>query len=218
MSCFTFQPYGKNFIKSQKLSPDSYLQMSFQLAFYRLHGVPGPTYETASTRQYLHGRTETIRSTSMEAVAFCKAMLDSSLQAEKKVKMLHDAINGHKQYVTEAIKGYGVDRHLLGLKLIGIENGINVPKIYQDCGYMKSSQYRMSTSQVAARHRSFMCYAPLVPDGYGCCYNPRDDDIIFGVSAFNSCKETSALGFRNSLHQSLVDMHDVLLLGQKSKL
>lgn len=72
--------------------------------------------------------------------------------------------------------------------------------------------------QVAARHRSFMCYGPLVPDGYGCCYNPRDDDLIFGISAFNDCKETSALSFRNALHQSLTDMQNVLVFDQRSKL
>ena len=30
-----FDRYGKDFIKSRKLSPDSYFQMAIQLAFYR---------------------------------------------------------------------------------------------------------------------------------------------------------------------------------------
>lgn len=218
MSCFTFQPFGKNFIKSQKLSPDSFIQMAFQLAFYRVHGILGTTYETASTRQYIHGRTETIRSASLESLKFCETMLKTASSVEDKTKSLHFAINAHKQYVMEAVKGHGVDRHLLGLKLVALENGFAIPKLYEDYGYTKSSQFRISTSQVAARHRSFMCYGPLVPDGYGCCYNPRDDDIIFGVSAFNSCKETSALKFHEAIHHSLVDMHNVLLQGQRSKL
>lgn len=36
MSCFTFIGYGKDFIKTQRLSPDSFIQMAIQLAFYRL--------------------------------------------------------------------------------------------------------------------------------------------------------------------------------------
>lgn len=35
MNCFTYKNYGKSFIKSQKLSPDSYIQMAQQYAFYR---------------------------------------------------------------------------------------------------------------------------------------------------------------------------------------
>lgn len=35
MFTLEFQEYGKNFIKSQKMSPDSYLQIAMQYAFYR---------------------------------------------------------------------------------------------------------------------------------------------------------------------------------------
>ena len=35
MACFTYSGYGKKFIKSQRMSPDSYIQMAIQLAFYR---------------------------------------------------------------------------------------------------------------------------------------------------------------------------------------
>lgn len=55
------------------MSPDAYVQMVFQLAYYRIYKKPCPTYESASTRQFLHGRTETIRSCSQTSVAFTKA-------------------------------------------------------------------------------------------------------------------------------------------------
>lgn len=35
MDCFTFKPFGKEFIKTQKLSPDSFIQIAMQYAFYR---------------------------------------------------------------------------------------------------------------------------------------------------------------------------------------
>lgn len=35
LNVLEFTDYGKNYIKSRKLSPDSYFQMAIQLAFYR---------------------------------------------------------------------------------------------------------------------------------------------------------------------------------------
>lgn len=35
MDVVHFKSYGKNFIKSQRLSPDSYIQMAIQYAFYK---------------------------------------------------------------------------------------------------------------------------------------------------------------------------------------
>lgn len=98
MNYLHFTKYGKNFIKTQKMSPDSYIQMAIQYAFYRLHKIPGAHYESAQTRLYVHGRTETIRSCSNESVAFAKAMTDGRDEKEK-VEKLKAAVNAHKKYV-----------------------------------------------------------------------------------------------------------------------
>ncbi|ROT74309.1 putative carnitine O-acetyltransferase-like, partial [Penaeus vannamei] len=219
MTCFLFTGFGTSFIKSQRLSPDSFLQMAIQLAFYRIHKEPGAHYESASTRRYLHGRTETIRSCSTESVEFAKTMLDENASADEKASSLRKAVEGHKNYAKDAVRGYGVDRHLLGLKLCAIEAGMDVPTLFMDVGYIRSSHMRLSTSQVPARCEAFMCFGPLVPDGYGCCYNPRPDSVVFGTSAFNSSPETDSATFRAALEESLMDMHDVLLKsGLKAKL
>ena len=49
--------YGAEFIKRTRSSPDTFIQMIIQLAYYRLHGRPTSTYETAMTRLFYHGRT-----------------------------------------------------------------------------------------------------------------------------------------------------------------
>lgn len=219
MTCFNFTGFGKNFIKSQKLSPDSFLQMAIQLAFYRIHKEPGAHYESASTRKFIYGRTETIRSCSIESLSFAETMLNPEASVSEKVVALRKAVEGHKNYVVNAVNGRGVDRHLLGLKLTAIEAGFDVPTLFMDVGYIRSSHMRLSTSQVPARCEAFMCFGPLVPDGYGCCYNPRPDNIMFGTSAFNSSPETDSATFRVALEESLMDMHDVLLQDKlKSKL
>ncbi|KAI4464457.1 carnitine o-acyltransferase [Holotrichia oblita] len=218
MDCFTFKSFGKEFIKTHKLSPDSFIQIAMQYAFYRIHQTPGAHYESAATRKYIHGRTETIRSCSIESINFAKIMLDSSKSDSDKVNALKAAINSHKKYTVEALNGYGVDRHLLGLKLMALERGEEIHPLYSDPGYVRSAHMRISTSQVATKCDGFMCYGPLVPDGYACCYNPRSNDMNFAVSAFVEDPTTSAPKFREALEKSLLDMHNVLVKIGKSKL
>jgi carnitine O-acetyltransferase len=51
-----FNQYGADFIKQYaKVSPDAYVQMAMQLAYYKLHGTFTATYETASTRLFKDG-------------------------------------------------------------------------------------------------------------------------------------------------------------------
>ncbi|KAG0719922.1 Carnitine O-acetyltransferase [Chionoecetes opilio] len=152
MTCFKFTGFGKSFIKSLKMSPDSFLQMAIQLTFYRIHQEPGAHYESASTRKFIYGRTETIRSCSEESVAFSQAMLNPDLPVADKAAALRSAVEAHKTYAQKAINGLGVDRHLLGLKLAAIEAGMDVPKLFMDVGYLRSSHMRISTSQVLVPH------------------------------------------------------------------
>ncbi|KFQ41473.1 PREDICTED: choline O-acetyltransferase, partial [Nestor notabilis] len=73
---YKFENYGKEFIKKQKISPDAYIQVALQLAFYRCHRRLVPTYESASIRRFDEGRVDNIRSATSEAFAFVKAMAD----------------------------------------------------------------------------------------------------------------------------------------------
>ncbi|XP_047515604.1 carnitine O-acetyltransferase-like isoform X1 [Pieris napi] len=218
LNCFKFDKYGKNFIKTQKLSPDSYLQMAMQYAFYRLHKTPGAHYESAATRMYAGGRTETIRSCSIESIEFAKTMLNPQATPKDKLNALKNAVNAHKNYTVMALQGLGVDRHFLGLKLTALEHGIELPPIYADPGYTRSAHMRISTSQVACKCDGFMCYGPLVSDGYATCYNPRDSDVNFATSAFRRHPDTSCDAYRSALENSLQDMHDVLVQNTQSKL
>lgn len=69
--------------------------------FFRIHKVPGAHYESAATRKYIHGRTETIRSCSIESVAFARAMLNSKKTDVEKVDALKKAIDSHKKYCVD---------------------------------------------------------------------------------------------------------------------
>lgn len=106
----------------------------------------------------------------------------------------------------------------MGLKLIGQMYSLPLPEFFSDQAYTKSSHFKVSSSQVPLKSDSTMCYGPVVADGYGCCYNPRDNDINFAVSSYGTSKETSTTSFVKCLTQSLIDMKVVLEKSQKAKL
>ncbi|TVK72986.1 Carnitine O-acetyltransferase [Bagarius yarrelli] len=210
--------FGKNVPKSYKMSPDAFIQMALQLAYYRLYKLYCATYESASLRMFRLGRTDTIRSASTDSAHFVQAMDDPAMQNPEKVRLLERAVRAHRAYTDMAIQGQAIDRHLLGLKLQAIEDSLAIPKIFMDTSYVKANHYKLSTSQVPAKTDCVMCFGPVVPDGYGVCYNPMETHINFAVSAFNSCADTNATRLASALQEALLDMRSLLDQTLKSKL
>ncbi len=58
--------FGKDFIKKCNVSPDAFIQMALQLAYYRDIGRHHLTYEASMTRLFREGRTETAKSQVIE--------------------------------------------------------------------------------------------------------------------------------------------------------
>jgi hypothetical protein len=72
----TTQVMTRDALKQARVSPDGFLQMSFQLAYARVYGGRTvSTYESASTAAFKHGRTECIRSASNDSAAFTKVFM-----------------------------------------------------------------------------------------------------------------------------------------------
>lgn len=107
--------YGKNLIKKLGCSPDAYTQMVIQLAYYKLYGTCRATYESAQTKKYKWGRTETCRSVTNESVAWVKAMADPKVSVKVKGELRRKAVQAQSSYMAKAVEGFGVDRHLLGI-------------------------------------------------------------------------------------------------------
>jgi carnitine O-acetyltransferase len=97
---------------------------------------------------YVGGRTETIRSCSQESLEFSRALSNADTWPQVKYETMKKAIEAHKSFVGQAVRGLAVDRHLLGLKLIAKENGIPIPEIFTEKGFVQSTHFRLSTSQV----------------------------------------------------------------------
>ncbi|KAM4719292.1 carnitine O-acetyltransferase [Anableps anableps] len=213
-----FGHFGKNVPKAHRMSPDAFIQVGLQLAYYRKYRRCCATYESASLRMFRLGRTDTIRSASNASASFVKAFDDPSKQDLEKVDFMEKAVRAHRAYTNMAISGQAIDRHLLGLKLQAAEEKLSVPEIFRDPAYAKALHYRLSTSQVPSKTDCVMCFGPVVTDGYGVCYNPMEDHINFAVSAFNSCRETDAAGLAEAVEEALLDMRRLLDRTPRSKL
>lgn len=112
-----FSAYGKNFMTSMGFSPDAFVQMAFQAAYYGLYGRAECVYEPAMTKFYYHGRTEAIRSVTMESLEFVRTFWGEN-PAQQKVDALKRACEKHTKITRDSAKAQGQDRHLYALYCI----------------------------------------------------------------------------------------------------
>jgi carnitine O-acetyltransferase len=112
-----FPHYGKNFMTSMGFSPDAFVQMAFQAAYYGLYGRMECVYEPAMTKMYYHGRTEAIRSVTEESVDFLKTFWGEN-PAGTKIDALRKACQKHTENTKVCAKAQGPDRHLYALYCI----------------------------------------------------------------------------------------------------
>uniref|UniRef100_A0A674PDZ3 Carnitine O-acetyltransferase a n=1 Tax=Takifugu rubripes TaxID=31033 RepID=A0A674PDZ3_TAKRU len=206
MKVAVFDQFGKNLPKSHSMSPDAFIQVALQLAYYRMYHQCCATYESASLRMFRLGRTDTIRSASNASAAFVKAFDDHHKQNTEKVDLLVKAVNAHRLYTNMAINGQAIDRHLLGLKMTALENKLPLPAIFADKAYNKALHFKLSTSQVPSKTDCVMCFGPVVSDGYGV------------LSSFNTCEETNVMHLAQAIMDALLDMRTLLEQSPRAKL
>ena len=109
-----FGHYGKTFMTSMGFSPDAFVQMAFQAAYYGMYGRVESMYEPAMTKVFFHGRTEAIRQVTHESVDFMRTFWAENPPADK-VDKLRKACEKHTSITKECAKAQGQDRHLYAL-------------------------------------------------------------------------------------------------------
>ncbi|CAF0997974.1 unnamed protein product [Rotaria sordida] len=140
--------YGKGFMKKHRLSPDAYIQMSLQLAHYRDSGHFNLTYEASMTRLFRDGRTETVRSCSIESSHWVKAMEDPTVSKVERIKLLRAACDHHQLQYRDAMSGKGIDRHLFCLYVVSKYLNLDSPFLHQ----VLQEPWKLSTSQTATTY------------------------------------------------------------------
>ncbi|XP_025727433.1 carnitine O-palmitoyltransferase 2, mitochondrial isoform X2 [Callorhinus ursinus] len=204
-----FRRGGKEFLKKQKLSPDSVAQLAFQMAFLRQYGQTVATYESCSTAAFKHGRTETIRPASIFTKRCSEAFVREPSQHStgELQQMMAECSKYHGQLTKEAAMGQGFDRHLFALRYLAAAKGIVLPELYLDPAYGQINHNILSTSTLSSPAVNIGGFAPVVPDGFGIAYAVHDNWIGCNVSSYPG---RNAREFLQCVEKALEDIFDAI--------
>jgi carnitine O-acetyltransferase len=178
-----FKDYGKAFITNNQLSPDSYVQMSMMLAYYKLYGRIVCAYEPVLTKNFFHGRTEAMRPATLEAKSLCEVFTDTAASVQDKISALRKATQVHSQLVKECSQGLGVDRHLFALKCIAEKKGLPIPPFYHSKPWKLLNHTILSTSNCGNPSIAGFGFGPVVPDGLGIGYIIKENQLHYSISS-----------------------------------
>nr|CCA15604.1 choline/Carnitine Oacyltransferase putative [Albugo laibachii Nc14]CCA16336.1 choline/Carnitine Oacyltransferase putative [Albugo laibachii Nc14] len=198
---------SKRSCKMWRLSPDGVAQMGFQLAFYRQHRKVPPTYESCSTRAFLHGRTETIRSATPAAANFIKAV-EQNASKECQRDLLVKAVENHVRIAKLAQNGLGVDRHLTALASIANKRGISSSLLVSP-QLAASKNFQLSSSNVTMPFLQYFTFGAVVPDGYGLGYLTHENALHVAITSFKSSSATNASAYKTLLEKSYQTISDL---------
>jgi carnitine O-acetyltransferase len=207
-----FQGFGSDAIKKMKCSPDAFAQMAMQLAYYKQFGTQAATYESSSTRGFLHGRTETTRSASIESAAWIAAMTDPKVATKEKHELFIKAINAHSDYLKKASAGKGVDRILWGLKL-SLKSGQSHP-FFEDPLFGKSKNWIISTSHLVHELVDGWGFGEVCPEGVGIGYSVKAGMMQFSIT--NQHKELNwSANMLQFLDETLLELRELCAVAEK---
>lgn len=193
--------------------PDPFMQVAMQLAWWRMYKSTVSTYESASTAAFLRGRTECIRSATIESQKFTLLMDSPTATPQEKVAALIQATDKHAAVSKDAKMGNGIDRHLFALRKIAERrNPSDMPELFADPSYKTFGSNMLSTSSLYSDALLGGGFGPVSP-GYGLGYASADPMMLFNISAWkesrggpaHSCEE-----FFKAITESVVDMRNLL--------
>ncbi|XP_015585917.1 carnitine O-palmitoyltransferase 1, liver isoform isoform X2 [Cephus cinctus] len=218
---YVHNAYGKGFMKESCMSPDAYIQLALQLAYFRDAGHFSLTYEASMTRLFREGRTETVRPCTIESAAWVKAMEDKSSTVNERHRLIMAAAKQHQRGYQDAMCGMGIDRHLFCLYVVSKYLEVDSPFLKE----VLSEPWKLSTSQTPHGQTSRLdlkkypnCisagggFGPVADDGYGVSYIIAGEDLIFfHISSKQSSPQTNSARFAKHIEKALADMRELFI-------
>lgn len=180
LNIWHYQKYGKGLMKKFGFSPDAYIQQIMQLAIFKYLGKQLPTYEAASTRKFFKGRTEAVRSVSMESKNFVTNWCDPTVPISDKLKLFRESIAAHVDYLKRSSNGQGIDRHFFGLKQM-LKKDEPIPNLLKDPIFNYSSNWLISTSQLSSEYFDGYGWSQVNDNGFGLAYMINNDWLHINI-------------------------------------
>ncbi|XP_071506916.1 carnitine O-palmitoyltransferase 1, liver isoform-like [Diadema antillarum] len=208
--------FGKGPMKKCRVSPDAFIQLAMQLAYYRDAKKFCLTYESSMTRLYREGRTETVRSCTVESCDFARAMDDPNSTKAERLAKFRQAVGAHVAGYRDAMCGKGVDRHLFCLYVVSKYLNLDSPflsKVLSEPWLLSSSQTPPSQTGRVDVNKNPEClsagggFGPVADDGYGVSYIIAGENLIFfHISCKKSSSHTDAYRFGDNIEKALSDV------------
>uniref|UniRef100_A0A8D0G1G8 Carnitine O-palmitoyltransferase 1, muscle isoform n=1 Tax=Sphenodon punctatus TaxID=8508 RepID=A0A8D0G1G8_SPHPU len=205
--CFQFIDFGKGLIKRCRTSPDAFIQISLQLAHFRVrrpaacYPPPAPTQRAGSPPcPHRAGRLPP----------------SCPHRRAERLRLFQTAANKHQLLYRLAMTGAGIDRHLFCLYVVSRYLGVDSPFLAQ----VLSEPWRLSTSQTPQQQIKMFDleknpdhvssgggFGPVADDGYGVSYIIAGENLItFHISSKHSSPETDSKRFGKNIQQAMLDI------------
>ncbi|CAI4054363.1 hypothetical protein N7582_000077 [Saccharomyces uvarum] len=201
-----FAHYGAAHVKTLfRCSPDAFVQQVFQVAYFALYGRFETVYEPAMTKAFQNGRTEAIRSVTLQSKQFVKSLLDQDASDQTKIDLLHAACAAHSKITAECSRGLGQDRHLYALYCIWnrwYKDKLALPPLFQDGSWAAMQNNVLSTSNCGNPCLKSFGFGPVTANGFGIGYIIRDHSISVVVSS----RHRQTARFASLMEKSLLEI------------
>ena len=227
-----FRDYGKTFVTSAGFSPDAFFQMALHAAYYSMYAKVRSGFEPVQMRQYLHGRTDVVRTTTPEAAAFARMFSDEKAGTAEKIEAMRRAADAHVAISKNCAKGLSHHRHLYVLHQMwrrrrafleaaglepapagGIDSHVNsnekqlpTTTIFTDAGWARLGTTILMGSNVDNPYLAYAGFGPPADDGFTVCYFIRQDHMAMSVCSRNG----QAKGFVDAINKTFQDIKVML--------
>jgi NADPH:quinone reductase-like Zn-dependent oxidoreductase len=133
---WNYEPFGSDWLRKNKVSPNSAFQVIIQLAGLKFFGWQNFCWETVSVGHFDHGRVEVNPLVWPEVAAFCAAASKNTASPKELRKLFVEACKAHSNSVMRASQGKGTERHYKALGHM-LQPGEPKPLLYSDPLHVK---------------------------------------------------------------------------------
>ncbi|XP_059181798.1 carnitine O-acetyltransferase-like isoform X2 [Centropristis striata] len=203
-----FKHYGKDALHALKVDHTSYIQMAFQLAYYRTYQRVCVTVQPASLRYYHRGRLNVVPCNTAASTAFTKAFDDPNKQISEKMDLLEKAIQTNRTNIHMAVNSQYLFGHMPILMFRALKEEAPLCDVFTDPNFMKTYNIQLVPSNISSRTDGFLQFhAPSEPGVFEILYDIQKDHLKMTVTNY---KEDNTDVMIQATEDALLDMMTLL--------